>query len=196
MLPTKTLMKRSTINAAINQAKDIFATQGWHLPPQPRWDVTDFGLGQWEQYGLLLVNLAEEVEYCEKLMIAQAGQITPAHYHKKKKEDIIARAGSFAIRLWATNPREASGPDVMVKINGAEQAVKHGETIVIPAGQRITLVPGVWHEFWAQGGYCVIGEVSTANDDLNDNFFDREDIGRYAEIDEDVPAVVKLVSDK
>ncbi|MBS0000573.1 MAG: D-lyxose/D-mannose family sugar isomerase, partial [Cyclobacteriaceae bacterium] len=43
---------------------------------------------------------------------------------------------------------------------------------------------------------CILGEVSTANDDLHDNFFIDPDIGRFTEIIEDEPPLVKLVSDK
>ena len=35
----------------------------------------------------------------------------------------------------------------------------------------MTLVPGVYHEFYPLSDECIIGEVSTANDDLHDNFF-------------------------
>lgn len=189
-------MKRSTINKAIKDAEVRFARHGWVLPPAPKWDVTDFGLGNFEKEGLLLINLAEEPEYCEKLMLAEANQVTPAHYHKKKKEDIIARAGSFAIKIWGSNPDNVSGPDAHVRIDGVEQLVPHGQVLIITAGQRITLVPGVWHAFWAHEDYCIIGEVSTANDDVNDNFFQNPDIGRYAEVVEDEVPYVKLLSDK
>ena len=63
-------MKRSEINHLVHSADSCFRRHGWALPPKPRWDVTDFGLAQWRKYGLILVNLAEEPEYCEKLMYA------------------------------------------------------------------------------------------------------------------------------
>ena len=58
-------MKRSEINALIREASDAFAEGGWILPPDPRWDLTDFGLGDVREHGLVLINLAEEPEYCE-----------------------------------------------------------------------------------------------------------------------------------
>ena len=82
-------MKRSAINHLIRQAEQCFSTHDWALPPNARWDVTDFGLGDWQTSGLVLVNLAEEPEYCEKLMYAKCGMTTPAHCHRRKKEDII-----------------------------------------------------------------------------------------------------------
>src|ERR1700729_6135 len=97
-------MKRSDINNLIRSAKKCFESHGWALPPEPRWDVTDFGLADWRKFGLILINLAEEKEYCEKLMYAQAGMTTPAHCHHKKKEDIIARWGTLAIQVWPSAP--------------------------------------------------------------------------------------------
>jgi D-lyxose ketol-isomerase len=61
-------MKRSEINAVVREAKQAFARHGWTLPPEPRWDVTDLGLGDFNEHGLTLVNLAEQPEYCEKIM--------------------------------------------------------------------------------------------------------------------------------
>jgi D-lyxose ketol-isomerase len=49
------------------------------------------------------------------------------------------------------------------------------------SGERITLRPGVDHEFRPTSERCVIGEVYTANDDLHDNYFADTDFGRYPE---------------
>lgn len=190
-------MKRSEVNNAVRQASAFFEQHHWALPPQPRWDVTDFGLGQFEQSGLVLINLAEEPEYCEKLMYARRNQLTPAHCHHNKKEDIICRNGQLAVRVWMGDPREAvAGASFQVQVNGRKRLVENGETVVLNSGERITLVPHIYHEFWPQTEECVIGEVSTANDDLNDNFFINPDIGRYSQIDEDEAPLVRLVSDK
>ncbi len=188
-------MKRSEINKAVRDATAFFESNGWTLPPKPRWDVTDFGLGDFSKWGLVLVNLAEEPEYCEKLMYARKEQTTPAHTHGKKKEDIICRKGRLAIRLWKGHPAEDNDATFYVQINGEMKEVTQGQTVVLHSGERITLVPGIYHEFRPETKECIIGEVSTANDDLHDNFFVNEEIGRFAEIDEDEPPIVKLVSD-
>ena len=97
-------MKRSEINKAHRDAIACFARHHWALPPAPRWDITDFGLGDFERHGLTLVNLTEEPEYTEKLMYARRGQATPTHAHARKKEDIICRAGELTLRLWPVKP--------------------------------------------------------------------------------------------
>jgi len=189
-------MKRSAINHLIRSAQNCFNSHGWTLPPKPRWDVTDFGLGNWQQSGLVLVNLAEEKEYCEKLMYAKKGMTTPAHCHKQKKEDIICRWGKLAVQVWAGDPAKSKDKSFKLPINHEPVSVKSGDVIELNAGSRVTLVPGVYHEFYPASDECIIGEVSTANDDLHDNFFVNKDIGRYPGVEEDEPAIMRLLSDK
>ncbi len=189
-------MKRSDINGLIRSAEACYRAHGWTLPPRPRWDVTDFGLGDWRRFGLVLVNLAEEPEYCEKLMYAQKGMTTPFHTHRKKKEDIICRWGRLAVRVSGGTTGEEDGKTMTIPVNHEPREVQAGGVIELEAGSRVTLVPGVYHEFYPLSDECIIGEVSTANDDLHDNVFVNPDIGRYAEIEEDEPALIRLVSDK
>jgi hypothetical protein len=187
-------MKRSEINAAVVSATRYFIKHHWTLPPTPSWDVTDFGLGDFRKYGLVLINLALENEYCEKLMYAVKDMVTPCHTHKKKKEDIIVREGILAIRIWNGVPGEAGGA-FQVKVNGKYTELISGDRLLLTAGERVTLTPGLYHEFWPESDECIIGEVSTANDDLHDNFFINPEVGRFSVIDEDEPPLVKLVSD-
>jgi len=189
-------MKRSAINEVVKASSLYFKSNGWTLPPEPRWDVTDFGLGDFLNCGLVLVNLAEESEYCEKLMYATKGQLTPAHTHLKKKEDIICRTGTLIVQLWTGDPAHQIANDkLQVKVNGKYRSLHAGDQLVLQAGERVTIESGVWHAFFPESAACIIGEVSTANDDLNDNYFSNPDIGRFSEIDEDVAASVKLLSD-
>ena len=187
-------MRRSEINALVRDAARAFEAAGWTLPPDPRWDVTDFGLGDRQSAGLVAVNLADEPEYCEKLMYAKRGMVTPAHAHRLKKEDIVARNGTLRITLWADAALGTEG-EVAAKLNGEPRRFASGTTLELPAGHRITLVPGVFHAFEPATDECVIGEVSTANDDLRDNFFVDPQVGRYAAIDEDEAPLVRLVSE-
>ena len=189
-------MKRSQINEIHREARDCFQRHGWALPPQPRWDITDFGLGRFEEAGLVLINLAEEPEYCEKLMYARPRQATPAHTHRRKKEDIICRHGRLALRLWEGHPEKVEeGTAFKVQINNAPAEVRNGEMFELGAGERITLTPGIYHAFWPATEDCIIGEVSTANDDANDNVFQDPDIGRFPGIEEDEPSEVTLLSE-
>jgi D-lyxose ketol-isomerase len=182
-------VKRSEINAVIREATAAFERHGWALPPNPRWDITDFGLGDFSRCGLVLVNLAEQPEYCEKLMYCRRNQLTPHHCHRAKKEDIICRWGRLAMELPGVQDT------VQVQVNGGLREVSTREPLVLPAGERITLTRDIMHAFWADSEYCIVGEVSTANDDRNDNFFRDRRVGRFSRIEEDEPALVKLVGD-
>ncbi len=167
-----------------------------YCPPQPRWDVTDFGLNDFRASGLVLVNLAEEAEYCEKLMYAMRQQVIPAHCHQQKKEDIICRNGELVIKLWLKDPAEVQTANpIQVKVNGAMQEYEPGTQLVLRSGERVTIPPGLWHEFFPASEECIIGEVSTANDDVNDNFFSNKAIGRFSAIQEDVPVLYPLVNE-
>lgn len=189
-------MKRSTINAAYREALSVFTRAGWTLPPHPRWDVTDCGSGDFERYGLVLVNLAEEPEYCEKLIYLHMGQSVPTHTHRKKKEDIICRCGGLMIELWA-GPPVSGRPETSLRIKRSGQwtDVAEAQPFLLGAGERVTLVPGIYHRFWPTQADTIIGEVSTANDDLNDNFFVDPSFARFPQIEEDEPAEVRLVGE-
>ena len=188
-------MKRSQINTIIAEASACFAANGWALPPAPRWDVCDFGRDDLDHQGLVLVNLAEEPEYCEKLMYARQGMLTLRHAHAHKKEDIICRHGLLGITLWAKR-HGGDGATIEVRCDGRPRTVVAGVQIAVPAGSRITMHPGLFHSFVPLSAACIIGEVSTANDDVHDNIFTEDGIARYPTIVEDAPAAVRLVSEQ
>ena len=192
-------MKRSQINRAIADAMLVFQRHHWHLPPEPRWDVTGFGLRDFNKYGLTLINLAELPQYCEKIMFARAGQTTPIHKHNTKQEDIVCRIGVLAMQLFAQDNKgnfsEHDG-EVEVLHNGKLAGFQSGTILYLQAGERVTLPPGSYHQFWPLSDYCIIGEVSTYNDDKSDNVFVNKDVGRFEAIEEDEPALYRLVSDQ
>ena len=193
-------MKRSEINRALRDALRCFKASHWTLPPQPRWDVTDCGLGEFAKTGLVLVNLAEQPEYCEKLMYAKFHQVLPMHTHLRKKEDIICRAGRLSVELWKGHPEHdregelfARGDLFRLRRNGDLVEVRSGKPVLLEAGERVTVEPGVYHAFWPESDEAVIGEVSTANDDAHDNFFVDPRIGRFPAIEEDEPPLARLL---
>lgn len=209
-------MKRSEINAAAAQARKFFADHQFHLPVWVDWslqdwqnagsecdeirnnclgwDVTDFGKGDFEKEGLTLITIRngnaklDKKVYCEKIMFVKENQVTPIHFHWKKMEDIINRAGGdLCMKLWKADEAEAlTNEDVVVQIDGVTTTVKPGELLRLKPGASISFEPYVYHTFWAEGAPCMVGEVSTVNDDENDNRF-LEPLGRFSEIVEDEP---------
>ena len=157
------------------------------------WDLTDFGSGDFEKVGLLLFTIrngssdtTDSKNYAEKIMIAQPRQVTPIHFHWSKAEDIINRGGGrLVMKLWqATEDEELSDVPVQCQVDGITKTFPAGKKISFAPGESITLLPRMYHTFWAEDGPCIIGEVSKTNDDRIDNRF-YENIGRFPKIEED-----------
>ena len=114
-------MKRSEINNLITRSKLFFKEMNFFLPQWSTWspadwqfkqeicqeiiennlgwDITDFGLNDFNSKGLILFTIRngntkkDKKPYCEKIMICDVNQETPMHFHWKKQEDIINRGG-------------------------------------------------------------------------------------------------------
>jgi D-lyxose ketol-isomerase len=182
----------------------------WTRPPQRilrhglGWDVTDFGGGPFLERGLLLFALRNGEPgdlirpYAEKIMIVRENQETPFHFHWNKTEDIINRGGGrLVLELYRSADDESfSSEPVTVAVDAIDRTIEAGESVVLEPGQSITLVPYLYHRFFAEpgGGLVLAGEVSKVNDDDHDNRFSPP-IGRYPEIEEDEEPVHLLVSD-
>ncbi len=171
------------------------------------WDLTDFGQGDFLRHGILLFTVRNgrlaDLEagsgfvYCEKIMISRRDQVCPLHRHVTKTEDIINRAGgTLALRLFGATPDGDldRGKPVEALLDGIAATVPAGDVVRLSPGESITLVPGVFHAFWAEGEDVMIGEVSTVNDDETDNFF-HEPVARFPSVIEDVAPLRLLVSD-
>lgn len=170
------------------------------------WDITDFGQANYDKFGLFLFTIRNgSVEnlktgrgktYAEKALIVTEGQVTPMHFHWNKMEDIINRGGGrLAIKLYnSTADEKLADTDVTVSLDGVRRTVKAGDTVVLNTGESITLPDYLYHEFWAEGGTVLVGEVSKVNDDVNDNCF-LHPIGRFPTVKEDEPPLHLLVGD-
>lgn len=209
-------MKRSEINTYLAEALAAFQKAGFTLPPfgylpyakwstrgheydeirrcMLGWDITDFGSGDFLHIGLTLFTLRNGdptdpagKTYAEKLMYVRPGQVTPMHYHTRKMEDIIVRAGAnLIVELWLPDENGGlSDRDVTVSMDGVRQTFPAGTRIALAPGQSITMARGLYHSIFADGGPCVVGEVSMVNDDNTDNHF-LEACGRFPPIEEDV----------
>lgn len=212
-------MKRSEINQIIRYMEDLIQKNGFHLPPfchwTPEewetkgheydeirdnmlgWDVTDYGLGEWEKLGFALITLRNGNQknpnykkvYAEKLLMLKDGQHSPMHFHWVKSEDIINRGGgTVVIHVYNDENGELGKSDVLVNQDGRSYYVPAGTGIELKPGESITLWPHQYHDFDVVPGTgdVLIGEVSMCNDDNTDNRF-YEEMGRFPKIEEDEP---------
>ncbi len=172
------------------------------------WDVTDFRLGDFTRKGLVLFTLRNgdvaELKagrgfcYCEKAMLVGNGQVTPMHHHRLKVEDIIVRGpGTLALELRHAGPdgKPDRSRGTRVLSDGRWRETDADGLLCLRPGESVTLPPDIWHSFWGNGGPVVVGEVSSVNDDVTDNYFE-EPLPRFPEIEEDAPATVPLVSER
>ena len=221
-------MKRSQINAILRRADAFLSELKFRLPPfaywtpdewrrkgsesraiverQLGWDITDFGLGDFERTGLFLFTLrngtpanlkrGEGIVYAEKAMVVEVGQVTPMHFHWAKTEDIINRGGGqLVIQLYNATKGDTLGDDpVAVEMDGVATRSEPGSTVVLSPGESITLPPRLFHTFWGSGSRVLVGEVSTVNDDATDNRF-LEPLGRFPDVEADEPPAHLLVGD-
>ncbi|MBQ9951465.1 MAG: D-lyxose/D-mannose family sugar isomerase [Clostridia bacterium] len=212
-------MKRSQINAIIRENEAFIAKHCFMLPPFTAWtpeewktkgpecdeirdnmlgwDVTDFGLGDYDTYGLFLVTIRNGNQnnpkytkpYAEKLMIVNEGQTCPMHFHWFKQEDIINRGGGvLCMKVYnATADEELDETgDVVVVCDGVKKVVPAGTVLELQPGESCTVTQRMYHSFWAKPGCgkCLCGEVSQCNDDSADNRF-HQPVGRFPAIEED-----------
>ena len=194
-------MKRSKINAEIKCMEEMIKAHGFEIPPFCKWsakewenkgaeydeirdnmlgwDITDYGLGRFDEVGFSLITIRNgnlkmdkyTKTYAEKLLFVKEGQMAPMHFHWNKMEDIINRGGgNVLITVYnSTKDGEFADTDVTVNCDGREY-----------------IYPYMYHDFHVEegSGDVLLGEVSMCNDDEHDNRF-YEPIGRFPEIEED-----------
>jgi len=222
-------MKRSEINAILRDADEFIRKCGFHLPPfaywtpedwkqkgeevreiidnKLGWDITDWGQGDFQQYGLFLFTIRNGSKdnwrtmqgklYAEKVLIVNVNQITPLHFHWSKMEDIINRGGGkLVVKLYNSTAKEEldKATPVRISVDGVMHELPAGGSVTLQPGESVTLPPYCYHKFWAEEERTLVGEVSLVNDDEHDNRF-YEPMGRFPVIDEDEPPLYLLVSD-
>jgi len=218
-------MKRSDVNNAIEFALKVLKENNFYLPKIAYfdkndwiahkeeqklamesgmgWDVTDYGHGKFDEFGLCVFTLRNgnlnksesHIPYSEKVLVMKPGQRLPLHMHGTKVEDIINRGGGvLKIQLFKAIDDETIDEenDVTVYCDAVKKTVKAGGIIEIHPGESITLKPGHFHKFWAVTDYAlIIGEVSSVNDDSVDNRH-VENIKRFVELEEDEEPIALL----
>lgn len=213
-------MKRSEINRALRDMEKMIDRCSFKLPPfcyfTPEewkekgreydevrdnmlgWDITDFGMGDFDRVGFSLITLRNgnvsmdkyTKPYAEKLLYMKEGQSAAMHFHWNKMEDIINRGGgNVLIGVYNAGKEEGlADTDVLIHSDGREYTVPAGPQIRLRPGESITIQPLLYHDFHLEPGTgpVLLGEVSMCNDDNRDNRFYLP-AGRFPVIEEDEP---------
>lgn len=101
------------------------------------------GITKFREVGATLVDIVNR-EYCKKLLVVLPGQYHPKHYHKLKEETFQVLYGQMTLTL-----------------DGVPKNLKEGDVV--------TVLPGVWHDFWSDTG--VIFEEISSTHYKNDSFY-------------------------
>ena len=213
-------MKRSEINRALRDMEKMIDRCSFKLPPfcyfTPEewkgkgreydevrdnmlgWDITDFGMGDFDRVGFSLITLRNgnvsmdkyTKPYAEKLLYMKEGQSAAMHFHWNKMEDIINRGGgNVLIGVYNAGKEEGlADTDVLIHSDGRAYTVPAGTQIRLRPGESITIQPLLYHDFHLEPGTgpVLLGEVSMCNDDNRDNRFYLP-AGRFPVIEEDEP---------
>jgi len=163
------------------------------------WACTDFGSDDFEHIGITMFDVRngtrenpdEGTPYGEKIFVLRPGQRLPFHFHYAKTEDIISyNGGTLMIQLYNAKPdgtmdEQSAGA---VYCDGVEKRFTPGQIFEIPHGGSLTIVPRLYHRFWAKEGGDVLvgGEISTISVPKTDNHFGGG-ARRFVPIEEDVP---------
>ena len=174
-------MKRSEINKALKELEAMCKKEHCYLPPfchfTPEqwqdigheydevrdcmlgWDITDYGLGDFNKVGMSLVTIrngnramADKYPkvYAEKLLYMKEGQYSPNHFHWYKTEDIINRGGgNILIRVYNSLPDESIDreSDVTVHCDGRTYTVPAGTQVRLTSGESIHIQQYMYHDF-------------------------------------------------
>ena len=160
-------LSRSTIDANIGRAMEVFVRHGVRLPPfafwtpamwqaadgacdeirdcMLGWDVTDFGSGDFAHIGRTLFTLRNgstrrpgyPKPYAEKLLFDPEGQRAPVHFHRQKREDVVCRAGGNVLVQLRGATPEGQPDDAALTIQVDGTAVR------LAAGGILRLEPGM-----------------------------------------------------
>ena len=211
-------MKRSEINKALKEMEAMIRSCRFELPPfcgftpeewQEKgheydevrdnmlgWDITDYGLGRFNEMGFSLITLRNgnvklpkyTKTYAEKLLFLRPGQASPMHFHWNKMEDIINRGGGNVLIQVYNSDEQGGFADTPVEVHcdGRAFTVQAGERVRLCPGESITIYPYRYLDFTLEEGTgpVLLGEVSMCNDDENDNRF-YEEMPRFPAIEED-----------
>ena len=213
-------MKRSEINAALKELEAMCKEYRFALPPfcdfTPEqwqnigheydevrdcmlgWDITDFGMGDFNKLGLSLITIRNGNRsmpnkypkvYAEKILYLKEGQRCANHFHWHKTEDIINRGGgNLLVRVYNALENEEIDyeSDVTIHTDGRTYKVPAGTQVKVTPGESIHIQQYMYPDFAVEEGTgpILLGEVSQCNDDNCDNNFNPP-VGRFPEIEED-----------
>lgn len=136
--------QRAMVHAIVKQVRDFVRASKVNLPSRADVEISHhYGLERFARTGAVILNFVNR-SYCKKALVMLPGQSHPEHAHKVKEETFFVLWGSMKVVL-----------------NGSEQSLETGDSILIEPGMR--------HSFSTTEG-VVFEEVSSMHVAL-DSFY-------------------------
>jgi D-lyxose ketol-isomerase len=136
------------------RALQMLADAGIVLTERDELEITDLGLGRFEEVGLSLVVYENNDRYCAKELVLLPRQLCPEHRHPPVGDD-PGKQETFRVRTG----------EVTLFVDG------HGELTLQP-GDQFTIPPDTLHWFRAGDAGAIVSEFSSPSRDEYDVFTD------------------------
>jgi len=138
-------------------------------------EVSDFGLGDLENIGLLVIIYENNDRYCAKEIVLLPGQLCPEHRHPPVGEKNMGKQETFRCRwgeVFLYIPGEpAPNPRARIPEKYREHFTIWKEIILRP-GDQYTLPPDTLHWFQAGNKGAILSEFSSKSLDESDIWTD------------------------
>jgi D-lyxose ketol-isomerase len=169
-------MSPDEIGARRRAAAEALSAAGIVLTPAERasMEITDLGLGAFEESGLALLVYVNTARVCAKELVLLPHQTCPQHRHPPvgddpgKEETFRCRRGEVYLYL--------PGPPTPERRAAPPAARAHTYTVfhevTLRPGDQHTIPPNTWHWFQAGDEGAVVSEFSTRSTDEHDVFAD------------------------
>lgn len=172
-------MKKEVYEAVRKRALEYYDKASIVLTPEEKKsvEVADFGLGDIERVGLILVTYVNTERCCAKEMVLFPGMTCPEHIHAPIPEkDYPGKEETFRCR-WGTVYLYVEGEETKDRKGsipvGYEGTYTVFHEVILHAGEQYTMQPNTKHWFQAGSEGAVISEFSTSSFDEYDIFTDQ-----------------------
>ena len=148
-------------------------------------EVSDFGLDDLDNFGLLVVIYENNDRYCAKEIVLLPGQICPEHRHPPIGGKNLGKQETFRCRFGEVFLYVQGDPTLNPQARIPERYREFftvGKEIILRPGDQYTLPPDTLHWFQAGDRGAILSEFSSKSLDENDIWTDSR-LRRLPEID-------------
>jgi D-lyxose ketol-isomerase len=138
-------------------------------------EVSDFGLDDLDNFGLLVVIYENNDRYCAKEIVLLPGQICPEHRHPPVGGKNLGKQETFRCRFGEVFLYVPGDPTLNPQARIPERYREFftvGKEIILRPGDQYTLPPDTLHWFQAGDRGAILSEFSSKSLDENDIWTD------------------------